>query len=80
MFERDFGASQGSNHFLQAARLFEEFVVDCFSQVESGRLTYLRFNQEKLRADQYKGLQDALDAGIYKLPSIPFHSLQYIHT
>jgi hypothetical protein len=34
--------------------------VDVYAAVEQTRLTYLRLNQEKLRADLYQGLQDAI--------------------
>lgn len=53
-----------TNHILKACRLFEEFCVDAFSQVECSRLNYLRYNQEKLRVECYKGLQDALNEGM----------------
>jgi len=41
-------------------RLFQQLCVDLAAQMESNRLSWLRHNQDKLRADSYKGLADAL--------------------
>jgi hypothetical protein len=46
-----------------AGRLFQEWLVDAFAQVENNRLNFHRANQEKLRADLYNGLQDAISGG-----------------
>ncbi|KAL7157887.1 hypothetical protein ABFS83_02G106300 [Erythranthe nasuta] len=36
-------------------KLFQQFCVDGFSMVESQRLNFIRFNQDQLRVDMYKG-------------------------
>ncbi|KAK9689053.1 hypothetical protein RND81_09G031800 [Saponaria officinalis] len=48
---------------LQAGRLFQQFCVDGYTMVESQRLSYLRFNQRKLRSEKYKNLTNAVDRG-----------------
>ena len=44
-------------------RLFQEIDVDAYAQIEQSRLNYLRFNQDKLRAEVYQGLTDAIHDG-----------------
>jgi Helitron helicase-like domain at N-terminus/PIF1-like helicase len=46
-----------------AGRLFQEFIVDAYAQIEQNRLRYLRTNQNNLRVDLYKGLADAAADG-----------------
>lgn len=48
---------------LMAHMLTQEYIVDSYVKVETGRLSWQRFNQNTLRADQYRGLQDAANAG-----------------
>ena len=45
---------------LNAARLFQQYVVDCYAVLDQQILDYLRFHQNKLRADVYSGVQDAI--------------------
>ncbi|EIW66351.1 hypothetical protein TREMEDRAFT_65629 [Tremella mesenterica DSM 1558] len=52
------------NTALYCGRLFQELLVDQWAQTESNRLRWIRENQTTLRADSYKGLVDAVDAGI----------------
>lgn len=44
-------------------RLFQQFLVDAYSIVESSRLHFIRTHQKQLRADIYKGLADAVLRG-----------------
>ena len=46
-----------------SGRLFQEWLVDAFAQIENNRLQYRRLNQDKLRSELYNGLQDALADG-----------------
>ena len=46
-----------------SGRLFQEWLVDAFAQVENNCLQFHRMNQAKLRADLYNGLQDAILGG-----------------
>jgi hypothetical protein len=43
-----------------SSRLFQEFLVDAYAQIENNRLQYHRLNQQNLRAELYDGLQDAV--------------------
>lgn len=47
----------------RAGKLFQQFVVDAYARIEQERLRYLRFNQRKIRADLYQGIEDAIEAG-----------------
>jgi len=46
--------------FTYGNRLYQEWVVDQYSKVEGQRLRWVCFNQTTLRADQYKGMVDAM--------------------
>ncbi|XP_031108708.1 uncharacterized protein LOC116013199 [Ipomoea triloba] len=48
---------------IYARRLFEQFLVDAYTMIESSRLIYIRSNQKALRCEAYKGLSDALTRG-----------------
>ena len=43
---------------MQSRRLFQQFLVDAYTMVESERLRYFRFNQSKLRIHNYKDLHE----------------------
>ncbi|XP_019240815.1 PREDICTED: uncharacterized protein LOC109220798 [Nicotiana attenuata] len=45
---------------VNSRRLFQQFLVDGFTMVESSRLKYIRSHQKQLRAHMYKGLEDAV--------------------
>ncbi len=46
--------------FTYGKRLYQQWVVDQYSKVEGQRLRWVRLNQTTLRADQYKGMVDAM--------------------
>lgn len=48
------------NYILYFRRLFHQYAVDVYVKVESERLNYIRFNQRKLRAEEYIHLRDAI--------------------
>ncbi|CAA0831305.1 Unknown protein, partial [Striga hermonthica] len=48
---------------LLARRLFQQFIVDAYTMVESSRLRYIRFNQSRLLCDMYNGLADVVLRG-----------------
>ncbi|XP_057792157.1 uncharacterized protein LOC131008997 [Salvia miltiorrhiza] len=50
-------------NILYCRRLFQQFVVDAYTMVESGRLKFVRTQQKKLRAELYKGLADGVLRG-----------------
>ncbi|XP_072066853.1 uncharacterized protein [Arachis hypogaea] len=45
---------------LYSRRLFQQFLVDGYSMIESSRLNYIRRDQEKLRCEMYKGVKEAV--------------------
>jgi hypothetical protein len=47
---------------VRGKKLYQEWLVDQYCKVENERLNYLRFNQNKIRADLYQGLADAVHA------------------
>lgn len=53
-----------------ARRLFQQFVVDCYTMIESQRLSFIRNNQELIRSDILTGLQDAVSRGETNASSI----------
>lgn len=48
------------NYILYFRRLFHQYAVDVYVKVDSERLNYIRFNQRKLRAEEYIHLRDAI--------------------
>lgn len=48
------------NHILRCRKLFHQYVVDMYAKIESERLNFIRFNQAKLRSEEYIHLQDAV--------------------
>ncbi|XP_057455361.1 uncharacterized protein LOC130746681 isoform X2 [Lotus japonicus] len=48
---------------LFSRRLFQKFVVDCFTMIESQRLSYIRNNQKMIRADFLSGIEEAMSRG-----------------
>lgn len=48
------------NVILKCGRLFQQFAVDMYVKVETERLAFIRFNQPKLRSEDYIHLRDAI--------------------
>ena len=48
---------------MRSQRLFQQFVVDAGAACDQNKLSWLRNNQAKLRADLYNGLADVLQQG-----------------
>ncbi|XP_056859714.1 uncharacterized protein LOC130508302 [Raphanus sativus] len=59
LFER----KNESRHLLHSRRLFQQFLVDAYTTIESNRLRYLKFNQETLRSDSFDSLKQSENAG-----------------
>ena len=55
------GPTPGILH--SSCKLYQQYIVDMYAKIEAGRLNYLRFHQEGLRRELYKGLKDAVHAG-----------------
>ncbi|XP_054734508.1 uncharacterized protein LOC129241988 [Anastrepha obliqua] len=49
------------SHILKCRRLFHQFVVDMYAKIETERLNYIKFNQTKLRSEEYIHLRDAVN-------------------
>ncbi|KAK9740196.1 hypothetical protein RND81_03G018300 [Saponaria officinalis] len=52
-----------SQTLLLSGKLFQQFCVDGYTMIESGRLSYLRYNQRQLRSEKYTNLTTAIDTG-----------------
>ncbi|XP_048593363.1 uncharacterized protein LOC111209440 [Brassica napus] len=52
-----------SHCLLHSRRLFQQFIVDAFTTIESNRLRYLKFNQSTLRSDSYDSIKESENAG-----------------
>ncbi|CAN6913620.1 unnamed protein product [Brassica oleracea] len=53
----------GSHTLLHSKRLFQQFLVDAFTTIESNRLCYLRMNQKSLRSDSFDSIQQSENYG-----------------
>ena len=51
------------NPLLYGGRLFQQYLTDMWAKIESSRIEWHSSNQDKLRADLYRGLVDAVSAG-----------------
>ncbi len=56
--------------FTYGKRLYQEWVVDQYSKVEGQRLGWVRLNQTTMRADQYKGMVDAMQQDGLTTPTL----------
>lgn len=50
------------NHLLCFRRLLQQYCVDMYVKIETERLNYIRFNQLKLRSEEYIHLRDAISS------------------
>lgn len=50
------------NHLLRYRRLFQQYAVDMYVKIETERLNFIRFNQAKLRSEEYVHLRDAISS------------------
>jgi len=48
---------------LFSRRLFQQFIVDYYSMVEFGRLSFVRNNQHTIRKEYLSGIKEAVDRG-----------------
>ena len=48
---------------LHSKRLFQQFLVDAFTTIESNRLCFLRMNQKSLRSDSFDSIQQSENDG-----------------
>ncbi|XP_057434626.1 uncharacterized protein LOC130727495 [Lotus japonicus] len=50
-------------NIVYAKRLFQQFVVDAYTMIEANRLSYIRRNQNVIRADYLNGVAEAIEKG-----------------
>jgi len=50
-------------NIVKACRLFQQFLVDCYTMVEAQRVSFIRANQKLIRCDILNGLQKAVNRG-----------------
>ncbi|XP_055938124.1 uncharacterized protein LOC129968294 [Argiope bruennichi] len=53
-----------NNYILRYRQLFHQYIVDMYAKVESERLWFIRYNQAKLRSEEYIHLRDAVVGNI----------------
>ena len=58
LYAHRLAARVGFCPIFSSGKLFQQFVVDAYVRVESGRLTYIRTHQTDFRVDLYLGLLD----------------------
>lgn len=46
---------------MKCGKLFHQYAVDMYAKIETERLAYIRFNQTKLRSEEYIHLRDAIN-------------------
>jgi len=49
------------NYILHCRKLSHQFVVDMYAKIETERLNFIRFNQKRLRSDEYIHLHDTIN-------------------
>jgi hypothetical protein len=54
----------------QFGRLYQQYIVDQYVKLENNRLTFIRFNQNKLRTELYRGLYDLVNSDDHDPTSI----------
>ena len=50
-------------NIVHSRRLFQQFLVDAYTMVESQRLSFIRANQRTIRCDILNGVQEAMNRG-----------------
>ena len=61
------------NPTICAKTLSQQYLVDQFCKIELQRLNYLKDNQDTLRAEVYRGYQDATKAADQDIKNIAFN-------
>uniref|UniRef100_A0A6N2NAH5 ATP-dependent DNA helicase n=1 Tax=Salix viminalis TaxID=40686 RepID=A0A6N2NAH5_SALVM len=50
----------GEDTLIKGGRLYQQFLVDAFANIEEDRLDYIRMNQNDLRSDLYQNISEAV--------------------
>ncbi|XP_024011412.1 uncharacterized protein LOC112086673 [Eutrema salsugineum] len=48
---------------VMSGRLYQQFLVDAFTMIETNRLRFISMNQQKLRSETFDNIKDAADKG-----------------
>ncbi|KAG7532765.1 Nucleic acid-binding OB-fold [Arabidopsis thaliana x Arabidopsis arenosa] len=48
---------------LRSRRLFQQFICDAYTTIETNRLSYIKFNQSKLRCENFNSIKEAAESG-----------------
>lgn len=67
------------NIILRCCELCQQFMVDMYVEIESEQLQYLRYNQQKLRAEEYIHLRDAIVSNADTAEIGNYHSTIIVH-
>ncbi|XP_057455107.1 uncharacterized protein LOC130746488 isoform X2 [Lotus japonicus] len=62
-FQDEIPVSEAFSNDADRKRLFQQFIVDCYTMIEAQRMTYYRRNQDRFRSDILSGLEDAIYRG-----------------
>ncbi|RZC28974.1 hypothetical protein D0Y65_000806 [Glycine soja] len=71
--------SNEAHTLLHSQKLFQQFIVEGYTMVESKRLSYIRNNQKKLRVDKYFSLQNMHTIEFQKRGLPHVHLLLFLH-
>ena len=74
-----------SHVLLYSRRLFQQFILDAYTTIESNRLRYLKLNQTCLRSDCYDSIKESentwmlwpfVDILVFQTFSSPLHAIR----
>ena len=51
------------NHIVHSRKLYQQFVVDMWAIKKTAALNWMKYNQKKIQADTYSGLQQSIAEG-----------------
>lgn len=69
------------NQITKSGKLFQQFVLDGYCQIEGDRTQFLKANQKTLRAEHYVGIQDYIARKTAKRnEKAGSYITQYIHS
>ncbi|KAL0670833.1 hypothetical protein Bca4012_033537 [Brassica carinata] len=62
---------------LNSGRLFQQFVVDAYTTIESNRLRYLKTHQTSLRYDSYDSIKESENAGRIDMAEQAMYTIEF---
>ena len=67
------GNGREDNYLHRFGKLFQQFIVDMYAKIEANRLGFIRHNQNRLRADLYHNVTDAMHVGDNDMTTVGKH-------